>query len=260
MRIASFPLVGITAIPVTLSAQQIDSNTIESSSKSGWSEELTIAGFSGQDGDAPVVYDFARTPDGKLLATGRFQWIGDRPVDPIVQLYGVTWQPARRDWGREVPLIGFSSIAVNDTGAIVLSTYSGPFGSAPSEIWLETQAGAQVIGHLRGTVRSMVWLDGKLWVAGFFLMEEAGVTNLAVWDGATWSPPPGGPANNAVYRLSVSDDTLLMAPLSGGLNAISVDAVALGRDGLWFGGEIAEAGSGDTRIPSLGVAHFRWRR
>ncbi|MGH9163749.1 MAG: hypothetical protein ACRD2X_27675, partial [Vicinamibacteraceae bacterium] len=234
MRIASFLLVGITAIPVTLFAQPIDSNTTEASSGPGrWSGEFTIAGFSGHDGGAPVVYDFARTPDGKLLATGRFQWIGDRRVDPVVQLHGESWQPARRDWGREVPLIGFSSIAVDDAGAIALSTYSGPFGSAPSEIWLETQAGVQVIGRLRGTVRSMVWFDGKLWAAGFFLMEDAAVTNLAVWDGATWSAPPGGPANDAVYRLSVSDDTLLMAGDFTSIGGIDASHIAEWNGTSW---------------------------
>lgn len=35
MRIAGLLLVGVTAIPVTLSAQEIDSNTIESPSESG---------------------------------------------------------------------------------------------------------------------------------------------------------------------------------------------------------------------------------
>ncbi|MPZ17950.1 MAG: hypothetical protein GEV06_08570 [Luteitalea sp.] len=244
MRIASFLLVGVTAISVTLSAQQIDSNTIESSlspaARTGWSEDFTIAGFSGHDGGAPVVYDFARGPDGKVLATGRFQWMGDRRVDPVVQLDHDTWQPVRRDWGREVPLIGFSAIAVSDTGAIALSTYSGPFGAAPGEIWMETQDGAQVIGRLRGSVRSMVWFERQLWVAGFFVMEDAGVTNLAVWDGATWSAPPGGLANDAVYRLSVSDDTLLMAGDFTSIGGIAASHVAEWNGADWTAYDLTE--------------------
>jgi hypothetical protein len=34
----------------------------------------------------------------------------------------------------------------------------------------------------------------------------------------------------------------------------------LGRDGLWFGGRIAEAGSGDEVIPTIGVARLGMRQ
>src|SRR3712207_8256915 len=47
-------------------------------------------------------------------------------------------------------------------------------------------------GGFRGSVRSMVWFGGKLWVAGFFRLEGGGVQHLAVWDGEKWFAAPGG--------------------------------------------------------------------
>jgi hypothetical protein len=62
--------------------------------------------------------------------------------------------------------------------------------------------------------------------------------------------PETGGRNVFVY------DGRQLKPLGGGVNAISVESAGLASDGLWFGGFITEAGSGDERIPSVGVARF----
>ena len=176
-----------------------------------WSRNFTIAGFSGSDGFAPVVYDFAQTGKGKVRAAGRFRWIGKRPVDSLAQLNAGGWRPVREKWDREVPGSGFSAIAISDGDVTALSTHSGPFGQLPGEIWLESESGINVIGHYQGAVRSIVWFKDKLWVAGFFRLNEGGMNHLAVWDGQSWSAPPGGSPDRAVYRLTVDGDSVLLA-------------------------------------------------
>jgi hypothetical protein len=158
-----------------------------------------------------VVYDFARDEDGRVVAIGRFQWKGRQQIDPLVRLDGDKWVSATDDWSRDAPEIGFSAIAISEEGVMALSTNSGPFGAVPPEIWLVSRDEIHVIGQLLGSVRSLIWFDGKLWAAGFFHMEEGGVNHLAVWDGTAWSAPPGGPADRAVYRLTASGNSLLLA-------------------------------------------------
>lgn len=198
-----------------------------------WSSRFAITGFSGQDGFAPVVYDFAKDTNGKVLATGRFDWMGKRSVEPLVRLDGDRWRPAKKEWQIAAPEIGFSAIAVNEDGHIALSRNSGPFGRVPSEIWLDTGNEMRVIGHLQGSVRSMVWFKGNLWVAGAFVMQENNVAGLALWDGTTWSTPPGGSPNAAVYRLYVSGDSLFAAGDFSTIGGIPARGVAEWNSTSW---------------------------
>lgn len=276
MRLASLLLVGVTAIPVTLSAQQIDSNTIESSSQSGrsqgWSGDFTTAGFSGHDGGAPVVYDFARGPDGTLL--DRFTIVEDGFNSMV---FRIAFPPAGRT--DEVIVGGAFTEIGAEAFARIARLRDGrwePLGSGlPSAVlalawgrdavYASTEdRGDPVVEHLLpGRWDGTRWEEVATPENGLPRPREETVHSIrdllalgryVVAVGSLW--PETGGRNVFIY----DDRQRRMAPLGGGLNAISVDAVALGRDGLWFGGEIAEAGSGDTRMPSIGVAHFRLRR
>lgn len=211
MQFKLLPII-LAAIVGPVTAQNTGSNppAIDFTPNQGqWSPQFTIAGFTRPDGAAPVVYDFARGRDGEVVATGMFRWAGTRRAGPVARLEGEEWRSVRDAWPREGE-VAFSAIAINNEGVTALSTYGGPFGSVPVEIWLDTGEEVRVIGNLQGAVRSLAWFDGKLWAAGFFQMGQGGVNNLAVWDGNTWSAPPGGPADRAVYRL-VSGNSLLLA-------------------------------------------------
>ncbi|MCE9670134.1 hypothetical protein LY474_20250 [Myxococcus stipitatus] len=63
-------------------------------------------------------------------------------------------------------------------------------------------------------------------------------------------PEGQGPSHAYVF------DGERLQPIGQGVHAISVDAVALTRDGVWLGGGIAEVGRDDTLVPSVGVARF----
>ena len=167
--------------------------TLERTLRTGeWSGNFTIAGFTGEDGFAPVVYDFAQRRDGTLLAAGMFQWSNGRRIGPLAERQrNGEWVSATEHWDREPPAIGFTSIATSDEDLVALSTNSGSFGSVPGEIWLNTGGAVRVIGRFNGAIRSMAWFDGDLWVAGFFHLAEGGTQHLAVWNGESWSAHPG---------------------------------------------------------------------
>jgi hypothetical protein len=78
---------------------------------------------------------------------------------------------------------------------------------------------------------SLVARSGYVVAAGF-AWPNSGQRNVFVWDGTNFTS------------------------LRGGATAISVDAAVLAKDGLWFGGTIAEAGPPDARVSSVGIAHL----
>ena len=43
---------------------------------------------------------------------------------------------------------------------------------------------------------------------------------------------------------------------AGGVHAIGISDLAITRDAIWFAGSIAEAGSGDTLVPTVSVARY----
>src|SRR4051812_43518591 len=56
---------------------------LDAASLSGsWDPRFTIAGFTGPDGLAPIVYDFAADIDGSIVAAGKFGYVGSAAVAP----------------------------------------------------------------------------------------------------------------------------------------------------------------------------------
>src|SRR4051812_410449 len=49
-----------------------------------WDPRFTVAGFTGPDGHAPTVYDFARDIDGSIVAAGEFRSFGHTRVEPLL--------------------------------------------------------------------------------------------------------------------------------------------------------------------------------
>src|SRR5258706_11967585 len=60
---------------------------LDASSLAGaWDPRFTIAGFTGPDGHAPTLYDFARDVDGSIVAAGEFRYVGGARVEPLMRL------------------------------------------------------------------------------------------------------------------------------------------------------------------------------
>jgi len=48
--------------------------------------------------------------------------------------------------------------------------------------------------------------------------------------------------------------------LGGGVHAIGLSGLAIGRDAIWVGGLVAEAGGGGRMPPSIGIARYALAR
>jgi hypothetical protein len=249
----------------------VDSTALASGT---WDTRFTIPGFTGPDGHAPTVYDFARDVDGSIIAAGQFHYLGGEHVEPLLRYKNDQWGPARTTWELQPPDSGFSAIAIDATGRLALATYDD-FGERSGEIWLDDGSGLRVIGEFDGLVRTLAWYDDQLWVAGWDQITTADtpIQGLAVWNGATWTPPPGGPIDSFAFELVKDGDDLLVGgdfTQIGGISAASVAAYdgtswraldfpntavyALARDAsneLYAGGTF-----GDQFGPTGGFAHW----
>lgn len=174
-----------------------------------WDPRFTIAGLSGHDGITPTVYDFAVDADGSVLATGRFAYYQGKAVTPLLRLRDGAWQPEHEAWTKEPPADGFAALALATDGTLALAT-ADSFGDRDGEIWLDQAGEQRVIASFNGQVRALAWFDGALYVAGAFELSDApdAISNLAVWDGATWSAPSGGAPDGPALELLVSDGAL----------------------------------------------------
>jgi hypothetical protein len=239
-----------------------------------WDTRFTVSGFTGPDGHSPTVYDFARDVDGSIVAAGEFHYLGGDRVEPLLRYKNGTWGPARTTWELEPPGSGFSAIAIDADGKLALATYDD-FGERSGEIWLDDGTGLRVIGEFDGLVRTLAWYDDELWVAGWNQITTAAtpIQGLAVWDGATWNGPPGGPLDGFAFELVKDGDDLLVggsfAQIGGiaaanvatfdgtswrALDFPNVAVYALARDAsneLYAGGTF-----GDQFGPTGGFAHW----
>jgi hypothetical protein len=191
-----------------------------------WDPRFTIAGLSGQDGLTPKVFDLARDPNGDVLATGYFSWLGSQPVDPMVRRQDGVWQLGRETWELPVPPAGFGAMASGPSGELALATYD-PLGERSSEIWVDLGEGEGLtaIGSAQGLVRSLVWFDGSLWAGGNFLLD-GGPAGLAVWNGTAWQAPPGGAPDGPVFELAHIDDSLFAGGGFTSIGGIEAEKVA----------------------------------
>jgi hypothetical protein len=193
-----------------------------------------------EDGFDSFVSRIAIAPDGDdepaLVVGGAFSRIGSIEVSRVAHWDGAQWSAL----GDGVT----SGVMALEYGARAIYVATGDEGN-PGRRILAAWDGAQWT-ELATPERGLPAPMGKT-VHTFTALREIGDQLLAV--GYVW--PETGGRNAFLY------DGERFTSIGGGIAAISVDAVAVGRDGLWFGGTIAEVG-GDDPIPSVGVAHLRW--
>src|ERR1051325_7333432 len=145
---------------------------LDAASLSGsWDTRFTIAGLTGPDGLAPIVYDFARDTDGSIVAAGKFGYFGAAAVEPLMRLRNGAWAPARTTWELPPPPAGFSAIAIAPDGKLALAT-NDHFGDSAGQIWLDDGHGLRVIGTFDGLIRRLHWFGGQLWAAGWAQVHE----------------------------------------------------------------------------------------
>ncbi|MEZ4370075.1 MAG: hypothetical protein R3B07_04590 [Polyangiaceae bacterium] len=211
----------------TSSCATVDGAALDQGS---WDDRFSIAGFGHKYGNAPVVYDMAQDVDGSWVVAGAFDSFGGLAVPPLMRWDGSSWTPARTNWELPAPEDGFSALAIAGDGALALAT-NDSFGERDGEVWVDTGTGLTSIGSFKGQVRRLAWNNGVLWVAGSFEMAGTpAVANLALWDGLSWAPPPGGAADGPVYDVTVGNGEVLVAGAFAHVGGVAA-AKAAGYDG-----------------------------
>lgn len=186
--------------------------------------------------------------------------------------------------GGRVSTLAFRPTAEGEPVQAVVGGYFAEFEGAPAGGVAHWNGRAwEPLGEgIAGTVLAVAYApDGKIYAS----TADDGTPDrpiLAQWDGAAWTDvatPEPGPvdAGYAFYSLLARGPYVVAAgfawpgsdqrnlfvydgevfkSLGGGATAIYVESAALAKDGLWFGGTIAEAGPPEARISSVGVAHL----
>jgi hypothetical protein len=224
----------------TTGGEAISCDALELSSElvdaGAWDPGLTISGFAGLDGFTPGVHDFARGPDGAVLAAGYFRYLGQQVVRPLVRREADGWQ-AEPLLKADLERPEISAIAVDDQGRVAIATYTAmpaDLGQRDGEILLADGGDFEVIGEFKGAVRTLAWYDGELWVAGVFSLAGGEAAGLAVHDGKGWSAPPGGPlVGDGAYELTVAGDELLVGGHFSGVGGIAAQSVAAWDGMTW---------------------------
>lgn len=249
---------------------QLDASALDQGS---WDARFTIPGFGHKYGNAPVVFDMAQDVDGSWVVAGSFDSFAGAPVAPLMRWDGSTWTEARTTWEIPAPEDGFSAVAISSTGALALATHDS-FGQRDGEVWVDTGNGVTSIGSFSGQVRRLAWNDGVLWVAGAFTLGGTpSVSNLALWDGLSWSTPPGGAADGPVYSVTAGNGEVLVGGAFANVGGIPAQRAAAYDGSQWTaydfpaalsvlalrratGGELYAGGAYGTLNESGGLA--RW--
>lgn len=241
-----------------------------------WDKRFHIAGVSSSFFGPPQIYDFAVADNGEIMATGQFTWFGPDMVAPLLQRDAESgeWTPTSLPFDT----LRVSALANDPDHGLVWAEQAGVFQSLAfvpptGRVVLLEDDGPRIIGEFDGAIRRLQWHDRKLWAAGWFEMEDGGASHLAVWDGASWQPPPGGGPDSAVFALEPDGGGLLIGgefSTIGGIQAVGVarydgqDWTAFDLPGrvytvTRFDGQLHAAGYLDVPdfdAPSGGVA--RW--
>jgi hypothetical protein len=191
-------------------------------------DELAVVG----DGfDQPVYLIDASGAD--VLVTGDFTRAGDVPARRIARWDGQAWSALGAGLG------AFATALGRDGDQVYVSTLESGSGEGmllgrwDGEAWTELATpAAGLTPQDYFSFNAIRPAGGVLIAAGSVQLDGGGERGAVLWDGARFRG------------------------LAGGVRGISISGVAAGGSALWFAGLIAEAGSGDRLVPSVGVARL----
>ncbi len=194
-----------------------------------------------EDGfDLAVVYmDVAGDDD--VLVAGDFTFVDDLPAQRIARWDGSSWSALGDGVAASVTALG------RDGDRVYVSTLDSGggggllFGLFDGEKWTELATPES------GLTADRFFSFYAIEPLGGGKMVAAGTASL---DCADFPCPADGERGALVWDGSRFDG------LAGGVRAIGIADLAIGRDAIWFGGPIAEAGSGDDLVPTVSAARY----
>jgi hypothetical protein len=192
-----------------------------------------------ENGFDSIVFRMAFEPTsagGRRMAVGgAFQHIQSGSYSRVAAWQNGSWEPLGTGFGSAVLGLAWGEEAIYASTEPAAEGAQVVLGKWDSGRWLELATPSNgVPPPVPGTT--------------YWIRDIVAIGKNAVGVGSLW--PQTGGRNVFLY------DGKRIQPLGGGLDAIYVGSVAKAGDGLWFGGQIAEAGNGESRVPSVGVAHW----
>jgi hypothetical protein len=194
-----------------------------------------------EDGfDLAVIHLDAAGEDDVLVA-GDFTAVGDLPAQRIARWDGSSWSALGEGLAATVTAIGrdgdrvyASTLESGGGGGLLFGLYDG-------EKWTELATPET------GLTADRFFSFSAIRPLGGGKMVAAGTASLDCAD----FPCPSDSERGALVW-----DGARFSGLGGGVRAIGIADLAIGRDAIWFGGPIAEAGSGDDLVPTVSAARY----
>jgi len=152
-----------------------------------------------------------------LYVGGVFSTAGTNTVNNIVCWNGANWIPL--DGGvsgctGQSCVSAVESIALQNGNVYVGGNFTSAGGVSASYVACYDGTAWHAMGNpFNGPVTALIFYGPYLCAGGLFTNTSLGLTNIARWDGASWSPLPGGGADGQVEDFA-TDGTNLYA---GGL-------------------------------------------
>ena len=223
-----------------------------------------------------TLFGLGAGPDGRLYIGGMFDSAGTLGVYDLAAWDGTNWQLVRPDAGNGLYIPSLTSmvraIAINGNDLYASGTFlaAGTVKANRVARWDGTNWWALGSGmkgtndSVTTTVSALVISGGYVYAAGTF--TNAGgviVSNIARWNGSTWSVVGSG-LDNSASAMAVSGSDVYVggsfikaggvtanyiakwngsawSALGSGLNG-SVSAISVGSDGIYVGGTFTTAG------------------
>jgi trimeric autotransporter adhesin len=256
-----------------LSAGGLTANQIARWNGTNWS---TLGG--GITSGYAYVLSLAAGTNGELFVGGYFDQANHLPANRIARWDGTNWAGLGAGLGGAYPYA--YTLATQGATLFVGGSFDTAGGAGASRVarWDATQWQPLVPGQstrpdnfVNGTINALVVVDGDVYVGGAFTRAGTVIaTNIARWNGLTWSSVGGGLTGlnySAVDAMAISGGDLYVGgsfsragniaannasrwnlasktwtALGGGVNG-TVNAIAVGLDGLvYVGGSFSSAG------------------
>jgi hypothetical protein len=175
-----------------------------------------------------IIFDLALL-GGNLYVGGLFSTAGGNPAVSLAKWDGTNWSNVG---GASFALV--YALATDGTNLYVGGSFTNAGGITNLAKWDETNWSAigGGIGTYQNTVKpavnAILWNQGQLYIGGNFTNAgTAPVTNLARWDGNTWSPIGGsvGGTNDIVQCIAFLGSDLYVAgqfTTAGGVSALNI--------------------------------------
>ncbi len=194
-----------------------------------------------EDGfDLAVIHLDVAAEDDDVVA-GDFTRVGDVPAARIARWDGSGWSALGAGLATTVTALG------RDGDKVYVSTLESGGGGGLLFGLFDGGEWTELATPKTGLTAHRFFSFSAIRPLGGGVMIAAGTATLDCAD---------SPCSHDSERGALVWDGGRFRGLAGGVHAIGISDLAIGRDAIWFAGSIAEAGSGDGLVPTVSAARY----